>query len=232
MKGSSVSLRESAVNFVMCLVSPSFECLSRDVHSHLFEAMLVSLDTAFMHFDTSTAMSYFNFVVQLSGGEASMKPLLQQTVMLMEKLAGDEHLLQGLKFLFGFVGSFLNDSGCNKNTIEKISGKSLSSNSSGVGSAASRSLGSRKNSETLVLSGNQEGGSTSLECDATSLDEDEDDGTSDGEVGSMDKDDEEDPNSERPLASKVSTFTSSGSNFMEHWYFCYTGDLTVSKSDC
>ncbi|KAA8547874.1 hypothetical protein F0562_004303 [Nyssa sinensis] len=231
-KGSSVSLRESTMKFIMCLVSPSSEFQSRELHSHLFEAMLVSLDSAFMLFDIHTAKSYFNFVVQLSRGEASMKSLLQQTLMLMEKLAGDERLLQGLKFLFGFFGTVLSDCGSSKNTVEKFSAKSLSSNSSG-GPVASRSLGSRKNSETLILSANQEGASTSLECDATSVDEDEDDGTSDGEVGSMDKDDEEDTNSERALASKVCTFTSSGSNFMEqHWYFCYTCDLTVSKGCC
>ncbi|WKA02172.1 hypothetical protein VitviT2T_020390 [Vitis vinifera] len=42
-------------------------------------------------------------------------------------------------------------------------------------------VGSRKNSDTLVLSANQETGSTSLECHATSVDEDEDGGISDGE---------------------------------------------------
>jgi E3 ubiquitin-protein ligase UBR4 len=46
----------------------------------------------------------------------------------------------------------------------------------------------------------------------------------------MDKEDDDESNSERSLASKVCTFTSRGSNFMEqHWYFCYTCDLTVSK---
>eukprot|EP00850_Spirogloea_muscicola_P019673 SM000196S05365 [mRNA] locus=s196:186709:205871:+ [translate_table: standard] len=35
------------------------------------------------------------------------------------------------------------------------------------------------------------------------------------------------------LARQVCTFTSSGSNFMEqHWYFCYTCDLTMSKGCC
>ncbi|KAI8020121.1 Auxin transport protein BIG [Camellia lanceoleosa] len=232
-KGSSVSLRESTMNFIVCLLSPSSELQSRELHSHLFEAMLISLDNAFMLYDTHTAKSYFNFVAQLSRGETSLKSLLQQSLVLMKRLAGDEHLLQGLKFLLGFLGTVLCDCGSIKNTIEKSSGKPLSSNSSGVRPIASRSLSSRKNSETLVLSANQEGGSSSLECDATSADEDEDDGTSDGEVGSIDKDDEEDSNSDRALASKVCTFTSSGSNFMEqHWYFCYTCDLTVSKGCC
>lgn len=231
-KGSSVSLRESTMNFILCLVS-SPSVLSKDLQSHIFEAVLVSLDTAFLLFDIHVAKSYFHLVLQLSRGEMSMKLLLERAVMLMEKLAGDERLLPGLKFLFSFLGTVLTDCGSGKNTPERSVGKSLASNALGMGSVASRVLGSRKNSETLVLSTNQEGGSTSLECDATSVDEDEDDGTSDGEVASVDKDEEEDSNSERALASKVCTFTSSGSNFMEqHWYFCYTCDLTVSKGCC
>lgn len=232
-KGSSVSLRESTMNFILCLVSSTTVLQSRELQSHIFEALLVSLDTAFLQFDIHVAKSYFHLVVQLSRGEELMKLLLERAVMLMEKLAGDECLLPGLKFLFGFLGIVLMDCGSGKNTPERSTGKSLSSNTLGMGSVASRLVGSRKNSETLVLSSDQEGGSTSLECDATSVDEDEDDGTSDGEVASIDKDDEEDSTSERALASKVCTFTSSGSNFMEqHWYFCYTCDLTVSKGCC
>ncbi|KAL5739314.1 hypothetical protein ACOSQ2_028494 [Xanthoceras sorbifolium] len=232
-KGNSSSLRESSMNFILCLVSSTEESQSRELHNHLFEAVLVSLDTAFTQFDIHIAKSFFHFVVQLSTGENSMRLLLKRIVMLMGKLVGDERLLPGLKFLFGFLGTVLSDCGSCKNTPEKSSGKSLSSNSVVVGPVASRPVGSRKNSETLVLCANQEGGSMPLECDATSVDEDEDDGTSDGEVASMDKDEEEDPNSERALASKVCTFTSSGSNFMEqHWYFCYTCDLTVSKGCC
>ena len=124
----------------------------------------------------------------------------------------------------------MSDCRSNKSTLEKSPGKPFSSNSIGVGPVASRPVGSRKNSETLVLSANQETGSTSLECDATSVDEDENDATSDGEVASMDKDEEDYSNSERALASKVCTFTSSGSNFMEqHLYFCYTCDPTVKR---
>lgn len=230
--GNSSSLRESTRNFVVGLLNFS-ESQSQELQSHFFEAMLLSLDTAFMLFDINTAKSYLNFIVQLSRGETSMKLLLQRTVMLVEKLSGDERLLQGLKFLLDFLGTVLSDCGSSKNIFEKCSGKSSPSNCSGVGSMASRSVGSRKNSDTLVLSASQEGGSIPLDCDATSADEDEDDGTSDGEVGSIDKDDDEDINSERTLASKVCTFTSSGSNFMEqHWYFCYTCDLTVSKGCC
>ncbi|KAF7143941.1 hypothetical protein RHSIM_Rhsim05G0129500 [Rhododendron simsii] len=233
VKVSSVSLRESTMDFIVCLVSPFSEQRSGELQSHVFEAMLVSLDNAFLLFDAQTTKSYFSFVAQLSRGETSMKALLQRCLVLMKRLAGDEHQLQGLKFLFGFLGAILSDCGLNKSTIDKSFGKSLSSNSSGMGIMASRSPSSGKNSETLVLSADQEGGSASLECDATSADEDEDDGTSDGEVGSMDKDEEDDSDSDRALGSKVCTFTSSGSNFMEqHWYFCYTCNLTVSKGCC
>ncbi|KAG4192792.1 hypothetical protein ERO13_A07G178901v2 [Gossypium hirsutum] len=180
VKANSVSLRESTMSFILCLVSSPSE-LQSELYNHLFEAVLISLETAFLQFDIHTAKSYFHFVVQLARGESSMKLLLKRTVMLTQKLA----------------------------------------------------VGSRKNSDVLVLSANRDGATATLECDATSVDEDEDDGTSDGEEASIDKDEEEDTNSERALASKVCTFTSSGSNFMEqHWYFCYTCDLTVSKGCC
>ncbi|GAB4828001.1 hypothetical protein Ancab_040036 [Ancistrocladus abbreviatus] len=232
VKGSSNSLREATMNFVLCLVS-SPDSLARELLSHLLNAMLLSLDTAFRLCDIHTAKSHFNFIIQLSRDEVLMRLVLQSTVTLMQELAGDEHQLQGLKFLFGFLENILGDSGSGRSSLVKISGKSLSGNFCGVGSVASRPTGSRKNSESLVLTANQEGRSTSFECDAMSIDEDEDDGTSDGEVASLDKDEEEDSNSERALASKVCTFTSSGSNFMEqHWYFCYTCDLTVSKGCC
>ncbi|KAL2499836.1 Auxin transport protein BIG [Abeliophyllum distichum] len=231
-KGTSVSLRDSTMHFITCLLSPISEFPLLELHSHIFEAMLLSLDNAFTLFDFGAAKGYYNFIVQLSKGEALIKSLLQRTEMLIEKLAGDERLLQGLKYLFGFLSTAFNDCGSARNTVEKSSGRLASSSGSALGPLTSRSLGSRKNPDALVPSSNQ-GGSASLDCDATSVDEDEDDGTSDGEVGSMDKDDEEDSNSERALASKVCTFTSSGSNFMEqHWYFCYTCDLTVSKGCC
>lgn len=231
-KGTSVSLRESTMNFITCILSPSSEIQSEELHSHLFEAMLISLDSAFMLFDSTTAKCYFNLVVQLSRGENSIKALLQRIIMLIEKLAGDDNLLQGQKYIVDFLATLLSDSSSNKDVVDKSSVKSAPGQSLGVGSSASRIIGSRKNADAMVLSASQ-GGSTTLECDATSVDEDEDDGTSDGEMGSIDKDEEEDNNSERALASKVCTFTSSGSNFMEqHWYFCYTCDLTVSKGCC
>lgn len=113
---------------------------SQELHNHFFEALLISLDSAFLHFDVNTAKPYLGFVAQLSRSETSMKSLLQKTVMLMEKMAGDERVLQGLKFLFDFFGTILSECGSNKNFVEKSSRKSLSSNSSGVGSVASRSL--------------------------------------------------------------------------------------------
>ncbi|KAE8686089.1 Auxin transport protein BIG [Hibiscus syriacus] len=232
VKANSVSLRESTMSFILCLVSSQSELQSK-LYNHLFEAVLISLETSFLQFDIHTAKSYFHFVVQLARGENSMKWLLKRTIMLMQKLADDERLLPGLKFIFGFLGCFLSDCGSPGNTTEKCSGKSPSVSSVAVGPVASKPLGSRKNSDVLVLSANRDGASAALECDATSVDEDEDDGTSDGEEASIDKEEEEDTNSERALASKVCTFTSSGSNFMEqHWYFCYTCDLTVSKGCC
>ncbi|KAI4352365.1 hypothetical protein L6164_006625 [Bauhinia variegata] len=228
-KGSSNSLRDSTMNFILCLISPLSE-QSKELQLHIFESGLLSLDTAFLQFDIHVAKSFFNFLVQISRGASSMKLLLTRTVLLMEKLVGNEHLLPGLKYLLGFMETVLNDCGSGKISLQRTTRKCSSASTLGVGHAA---VGSRKNSETFILSANQDGGSTSLECDATSLDEDEDDATSDGEVVSIDKDDEEDTNSERALASKVCTFTSSGSNFMEqHWYFCYTCDLTVSKGCC
>ncbi|KAJ9147476.1 hypothetical protein P3X46_029633 [Hevea brasiliensis] len=233
VKGNSVFLRETTTSFILSLVSSASEMHLTELNNHLFEAVLASLDTAFLLFDVHIAKSYFQFVVQLSRGEYLMKLLLTRTVMLMEKLAVDDRLLPGLKFLFGFFGNVLSDSGSCKNALEKTSGKSLSGSNLGKGAVALKPIGSRKNSDSVVLSASQEGGSAAVECDATSVDEDEDDGTSDGEVASIDKDEDDDANSERTLASKVCTFTSSGSNFMEqHWYFCYTCDLTVTKGCC
>ncbi|KAK6154972.1 hypothetical protein DH2020_009220 [Rehmannia glutinosa] len=229
-KGTSVSVRVSTMNFLTCLLTPTLKSQSQELHIHLHEGMLLSLENAFSLFDIDTAKGYYNFIVQLSNGETLIKSLLQKTVLLIEKLAGDESLLQGLKYLLGFFTTIVSDCGSPGCTVEKSSGKNVSS-ITGLGPLASRTLGSRRNVDDLVPSANR--GSASVDCDATSVDDDEDDGTSDGELGSMDKDEDEDSNSEKALASKVCTFTSSGSNFMEqHWYFCYTCDLTVSKGCC
>ncbi|KAL4322754.1 hypothetical protein S245_049914 [Arachis hypogaea] len=231
-KGTSISLRESTMNFILCLLSPTSE-QSKELQHHIFNSLLLSLDAAFLQFDILAAKSYFSFIVQISRGESLMKQLLKRTVVLMDKLVGNENLLPGLKFLFGFIEIVLSDCKSGKISLQRTTKKCSSSSSLGIGHVSARPVGSRKNSDTFILSANQEGGSTSLECDATSVDEDEDDATSDGEVLSIDKEDEEDASSERALASKVCTFTSSGSNFMEqHWYFCYTCDLTVSKGCC
>ena len=231
-KGSSAALRESTMELLTHLASQPCENLSAEVHNRLIEAMLMSLDSAFTLYDIHSAKAYFSFLVKLLNGESSMKLLVEKVVILMGNLVGNEALFAGLKFLFGFLGAVLSDCGANKNTSDRPPSKFSSSNSFGSGSVVSKPVGSRKNSENLILPANTES-SASIECDATSVDEDEDDGTSDGELGSIDKDEEEDSNTERALASKVCTFTSSGSNFMEqHWYFCYTCDLTVSKGCC
>ncbi|KAL8471843.1 hypothetical protein ACS0TY_029181 [Phlomoides rotata] len=229
--GTSASLRDSTMNFLTCLLMSTSEYQLSELQIHLHQAMLLSLDNAFTLFDFDTAKGYYSFIVQLSKGELLIRSLLQRTVMLIEKLAGDEHLLQGLKYLLGFLATIVSDCGSLRCNVEKSYGKTLSTCSSGLGTLSSRILGSRKNADDLISSSNR--GSASVDCDATSVDEDEDDGTSDGELGSIDKDEEEDSNSERALAAKVCTFTSSGSNFMEqHWYFCYTCELTVSKGCC
>lgn len=232
-KGVSISLRDSTTTFLLNLASSSGELSSTDFESHLFEALLHSLDVAFLLFDIHVAKSYFEFVVQLVKGEESLKLLLERTLVLMEKLAGDQRSVPGLKFIFSFIGSILREYGSQKNPLEKSSAKSLSGTGPGLVHVASKSAGSRKSSDALMLASNQESGSALFDCDATSVDEDEDDGTSDGEVASVDKEEEDDANGEKALAAKVCTFTSSGSNFMEqHWYFCYTCDLTVSKGCC
>ncbi|XP_051119264.1 auxin transport protein BIG [Andrographis paniculata] len=229
--GASASIREATMNFLTSLLMPASESQLQELIFYFHEALLLSLDNAFSLFDFTIAKAYYNYIVQLSKGEALIKPLLERTFSVIEKLAGDERLLQGLKFLLGFLSRTVGDCASPGYTIERSSGKSLSSCSSGLGSFSSRTLGSRKNADDLLPSANR--GSASVDCDATSADDDEDDGTSDGELGSIDKDEDEDSNSERALASKVCTFTSSGSNFMEqHWYFCYTCDLTVSKGCC
>lgn len=232
-KGSSAALRETTMELLAHLISQPCEKLSSELHNRLIEAMLMSLDKAFSLYDIHSAMTFFSFVVKLLSGESSMKLLVEKIVILMGDLVGDEGFLPGLKFLFGFLSSVLGDCGANRNTKERLSSKLSSSNSFGSGSAISKPVGSKKTSDNLILQANTESSAASMDCDATSADEDEDDGTSDGELGSIDKDEEEDGNSERALAAKVCTFTSSGSNFMEqHWYFCYTCDLTVSKGCC
>ncbi|KAL6600586.1 hypothetical protein ACP70R_045386 [Stipagrostis hirtigluma subsp. patula] len=220
--------RELAVDFFIRLVCPSSETLAKELQHHLFNSLLLLLDRAFLSYDLQTAKAYFHFIVQLSSEESHLKHLFEKTLMLMETMVGDEGTLHTLKFLFSFVEAVFGDAGLNRNALKRLSSKT-SSNSFGSGSLIQKQL---KNSENLVIRTNQES-NPAVDCDASSGDDDEDDGTSDGELGSIDRDEEEDGSSDRSLASKVCTFTSSGSNFMEqHWYFCYTCDLTVSKGCC
>lgn len=229
---SSAALRESTMNLLSCIISQPCEMMSRELRSRLVEAMLLSLENAFTLYDISTAKAFFTSLVQLLRGDSPTKKFLERILLLIEKLAEREDLLPNLKFLFSFLGAALGDSGASRNVTNKASERLSSSSSFGVESLVSRQV-SRKDPEALALPRNQETDSPNADCDGTSGDEDEDDGTSDGELASVDKEDEDDSNSERALASQVCTFTSSGSTFMEqHWYFCYTCDLTVSKGCC
>ncbi|KAF8656506.1 hypothetical protein HU200_060675 [Digitaria exilis] len=219
--------REIAVDFFMHLICPP-ETLSKELQHHLFNSMVLLLDRAFLSRDIQIAKAYFHFLVQLSSEESHFKQLFEKTLVLMERMVKDDGKLHTLKFLFSFVEAVFGDTGLNRSALKRLSSKT-SGSSFGSGSLMSKQL---KNSENLVIRTNQVSNSA-VDCDATSGEEDEDDGTSDGELGSIDRDEEYDGDSDRALASKVCTFTSSGSNFMEqHWYFCYTCDLTVSKGCC
>ena len=63
-KGSSNSLRESTMNFILCLMSSASE-QSKDLQHHIFESALLSLETAFLLFDIHIAKSYFCFIAQI-----------------------------------------------------------------------------------------------------------------------------------------------------------------------
>ncbi|PWZ15064.1 Auxin transport protein BIG [Zea mays] len=224
----SPAIRELTVDFFKHLICPPYETLNKEFQHHLFNSMLPLLDQAFLSRDLQIARAYFHFLVQLSSEESDFKRLFENTLMLMETMIVDEGKLQTLKFLFSFVEAVFGDTGLNRSELKRLSSKT-SGSSFGSGSLIPKLL---KNSENLVIRTNQLS-NTADDCDGSSGEEDEDDGTSDGELGSIDRDEDEDGNSEKALASKVCTFTSSGSNFMEqHWYFCYTCDLTVSKGCC
>ncbi|KAG2273255.1 hypothetical protein Bca52824_067810 [Brassica carinata] len=236
---SSELVNVKVLNFLVDLLSVAISLISGEEYSKncwvpsLRKMMVKRLQRKFSSSQRgSNEFCEFSFCSSTCKEENLMKMVLKRTIMLMEKLSADEKLLPGLKFLFGVIGSLLSNRSPSPGTSS--CGKSLASNkNTATGPLVPKLTGTAKKSETLALPLDQEGSSISLECDVTSVDEDEDDGTSDGEVASLDKEDEEDGNSERYLASKVCTFTSSGSNFMEqHWYFCYTCDLTVSKGCC
>ncbi|KAK8459521.1 hypothetical protein SEVIR_2G160200v4 [Setaria viridis] len=220
--------RELAVDFFTNLICPSPEAVTKELQHHLFNSMLLLLDRAFLSHDLQTAKAYFHFLVQLSSEESHFKHLFENTLILMETMVEDKGKLHTLKFLFSFVEAVFGDTGLNRSALKRLSSKT-SGSSFGSGSLIPKQL---KNSENLVIRTNQVS-NPAVDCDASSGEEDEDDATSDGELGSIDRDEEDDGDSDRALASKVCTFTSSGSNFMEqHWYFCYTCDLTVSKGCC
>ncbi|KAJ1697807.1 hypothetical protein LUZ63_006319 [Rhynchospora breviuscula] len=230
------SVRDVTVDFLTHLISPLTEMGAPELQTHLGKSMLVLLDMAFLQQDLQTAEPYFNFLFKLLSCEsASMKLLLESTLKLMEKMVEKESLLPGLKFLLMFFEAVIGQSaGPNKAVLRKVSSKISSSSNVASGCMPSNKQlsSSSKNTDNLTIAADSV---LVRQVDITSSgEEDEDDGTTDGELASVDRDhEEEDMNSERVLASKVCTFTSSGSNFMEqHWYFCYTCDLTVSKGCC
>ncbi|THU64013.1 hypothetical protein C4D60_Mb01t21950 [Musa balbisiana] len=262
-KGSSSILRESTINFLIRLVSQPCEILARELYGRLVEALLIPLDKAFMFFDVQIAKAYFNFVIQLSNAEPSlMNQLFEKTIMLMEKLVGEEGLLHGLKFLFGFINAlelktkadYPNSRELKAHLASGSLTKSLFSVSTRGRLAAGEGdrvviydvgqligqptvapvIADKTNLKSLsknivrfeivhlifnpiadtylavagfedcqVLTVNPRGEVTDrLAIELALQDEDDDDGTSDGEFGSIDKDEEEDNNSERALASK------------------------------
>ena len=228
-------VRDLASSFVQSLVSFSPELQGHMLHSHLLTAMLMNLERAFVTFDVVAAKSYFGLMVQLvQGDSASLKRLLRMVVDLVGKLPVNNTHVEGLKSIVVFLNSILAACGANKTDLlaEHGGSKDNFSNSGFSGVKMKQSV-LQKNSEQLPPTA-LDSGVGAADCDAMSVDEDEDDATSDGEIASLDRDDDENGStSERALASRVCTFTSSGSNFMEqHWYFCYTCDLTVSKGCC
>ncbi|CAN4082734.1 unnamed protein product [Withania somnifera] len=146
-KGASVTLRESTMNFISCLSSPS--------------------STSFLLFDFLVAKCYFNFLVHLSGGESLIKKLTARQYSWREGRLVMRICLR-LKYLFGFLASVLSNCCSAKSATERSFVKSIPNGSSGMGSAPTRSVSSGKNADALVLSTGQ-GGSASIECDATSL---------------------------------------------------------------
>ncbi|XP_024381357.1 auxin transport protein BIG isoform X3 [Physcomitrium patens] len=225
-------VRDLISSFVQSLVPISPEGQGHRLHSHLLTAMLMNLERAFVTLDVVAAKSYFGLIVQLAQGDLSLKRLLRTVVELVRKLPVNDSHLEGVKSMVSFLNSIL--SICGGNRMELFAEHGVNNDSfSGLSSNAKMKQSVyHKNLELPPTS--QEPGAGAGDCDAMSVDEDEDDATSDGEIASLDRDDDDNgSNSERALASSVCTFTSSGSNFMEqHWYFCYTCDLTVSKGCC
>lgn len=228
-------VRDLASNFVQSLVNFAPEVQGHMLHSHLLTAMLMNLERAFVTFDVVAAKSYFGLMVQLAQGDSlSLKRLLRTVVDLVGKLPVNNTHVEGLKSIVAFLSSILAACGANKTDLLAEHGGSKDNfSNAGLSGVKMKQSVFQKNSEQLAPA-TLDSGVGAADCDAMSVDEDEDDATSDGEIASLDRDDDENGStSERALASRVCTFTSSGSNFMEqHWYFCYTCDLTVSKGCC
>ncbi|KAL2641590.1 hypothetical protein R1flu_009177 [Riccia fluitans] len=231
-------VRQLASDLIQMLVSRPADAQDQAMRKHLVEALLINLERAYVAYDVSSAKAYFCLLVQLAVGDALLKLLLRSVVNLVEKFSlGGAHLECLKSILEYLVVIFI---ACGAQKVQTPStfaeGKHGSRNSSSriAGAVASKTKPSvaKKASEQLPHPPINPGASAA--DDATSVDEDEDDAISDGELASLDRDEEDDgSNSEKVLASRVCTFTSSGSNFMEqHWYFCYTCDLTVSKGCC
>ncbi|KAG6555165.1 hypothetical protein Mapa_003204 [Marchantia paleacea] len=235
---ASSAVRELSSNFLQMLVSLPSDAQDNGLRSHLVEALLINLEPAFVSYDVASAKAYFGLLVQLAVGDALLKQLLRSVVSLLEKLSTSGTHLESLKSILGYLISMFVACGAHKVPTQSsfVDGKHNSRNAcshlSGAGASKAKASIAKKGPEQLVHSTiNPDAPAAD---DATSVDEDEDDATSDGELASLDRDEEDDgSNSEKALASRVCTFTSSGSNFMEqHWYFCYTCDLTVSKGCC
>ncbi|XP_024544363.1 auxin transport protein BIG [Selaginella moellendorffii] len=216
----SSPVRELAVRFVQNIIASE----AKELKAHILEAMLTTLERAFTFYGAEMARSYLMAIVQLASGEPLLKDVSRAVVDVLSKVPADGDHLEGLQWLLAFLNSVLMACGARKVLFSRSKHPSSQGTSSGK---AKVPRGSSDQSLQVTEGGN-------ADCDATSADEDDDEGTSDGELTSLDREHDEDGiNTERLLASRVCTFTSSGSNFMEqHWYFCYTCDLTVSKGCC
>lgn len=235
---SSNTVKDLTAGFLCGLVSCETTMNREHLRSHLVNALLLSLEQAFNFFDIAAVSSYFTLLIQLASKGVLLRQVILSVVNLLGKLPFQGSQVEGLKALLAFLVSVLIACGGQKaQTLTKSTeGKHWSHVlTSTLNSANKAELAvSRRSSETPQTTMEQSGQSASADCDAISIDDDEDDGTSDGEITSLDKDEDDDgSNTEKALASRVCTFTSSGNNFMEqHWYFCYTCDLTVSKGCC
>ncbi|KAL3677862.1 hypothetical protein R1sor_020818 [Riccia sorocarpa] len=234
----SSAVRQLASEFLQLLVSHPADAPDQAMRKQLVEALLINLERACAVYEVSSSKAYFSLLVQLAVGDSLLKMLLKSVVTLVEKLSTGGAHLESLKSILEYLVAMFVACGAHKVqssssfTEGKHGGRSSSSRIAGASASKPKSGLAKKASDHLLHPPVNPG--ASAPDDATSVDEDEDDTISDGELASLDRDEEDDgSNSEKALASRVCTFTSSGSNFMEqHWYFCYTCDLTVSKGCC